>query len=243
MNRLLRYIYTIYCFIPFLLSFIIFIPVYFLIFNCWPKRTAPHVAHKLSRIWAALLFIFFFMRVEIKNKHLIKPGVSYVFVANHLSMLDIPLYARSCTNTFRFLAKKELTKIPLMGYVINNLYISVNRSDKSDRHKSIEIMKATLDEQISVFLCPEGTRNKSTQPLLDFKEGAFRLAIAAQTPLAMLTVINTKHHLSPGQMLQMSPGTLKAEWSEPIETTGMTEKDIDHLIAITRGNMLAILQR
>ena len=242
MNRIFRFIYSIYCFIPFILSFFIFIPVYFIIFNFWPKRKAPHVAHRLSRVWASVLLFFFFMRADIRNKHLIKPENTYVFVANHLSMLDILLYAISCSNTFRFLAKKELTKIPLMGYVINNLYISVNRTDKSDRHKSLDVMKATLDEGISVFLAPEGTRNKTDQLLLEFKEGAFRLAIKAQKPLAVLTVINTKQHLKTGKLLQMSPGILKAEWSEPIETAGMTENDMEHLMQLARRKMLAILE-
>ena len=183
------------------------------------------------------------MRVEIKNRHLIDPNKTYVFIANHLSMLDIPLYARSCTNTFRFLAKAELTKIPLLGYIINNLYISVKRTDKNDRVKSIEKMLLTLQEGISVFLAPEGTRNKTTKPLLDFHDGAFRLAIAAQKPLAILTVLNTQHHLSPINMFQMLPGTLKAEWSEPIETVGMTELDINHLKELARNNMQGILER
>ncbi len=241
MVKVLRYIYTLYCFIPFLLSFIIVIPLYFIIFNTWPKPRAPHAAHKLSRTWASFLFFFFLMRVEIKSKQLIDPDKTYVFVANHLSMLDIPLYALSCSNTFRFLAKAELTKIPLLGYIINNLYISVNRSDKADRGKSIEKMKATLDENISVFLAPEGTRNKTEQPLMEFKEGAFRLAIAAQKPLAILTIINTHRHLSPKSMFQMSPGILKAVWSEPVETTGLNENDIGFLMNLTRNKMMEIL--
>lgn len=207
------------------------------------KTAAPHVAHRLSRFWAALLFFFFFIRADIKNKQLIRKDVTYVFIANHLSMLDIPMYARSCKNTFRFLAKAELTKIPLMGFIIKNLYITVNRADKTDRSKSLEKMKASLNDNISVFIAPEGTRNKTDKPLLDFKEGAFRLAIETQKPLAILTVINTKQHLPPGQLLQMSPGTLKAVWSDPIETKGMTEKDIKPLMELARNKMLAVLKQ
>jgi 1-acyl-sn-glycerol-3-phosphate acyltransferase len=70
-------------------------------------------------------------------------------------MLDIPAYAAACSNSFRFLSKAELAKIPLLGYVIKNLYITVNRTDRSDRSKSIERMKETIDEGLSVFLAPE----------------------------------------------------------------------------------------
>lgn len=237
-----RIIYTFYCLIPFLASFIIVVPLYFLIFNLFPKKRAPDVAHALSRFWASYLFIFFFIRIKIKNKEFIDPGKTYVFVANHLSMLDIPLYARSCSNTFRFLAKEELTKIPLLGYVIRNLYITVKRSDKSDRSKSLEKMMATLNDHISVFLAPEGTRNKTDQPLLDFKDGAFRLAIAAQTPVAVLTVYNTRELLPPRPIL-MRPGMLYAEWSKPIETRGMTEADLDRLKEMARNCMLDSIRK
>ena len=243
MGKVVRYIYTGYCFIPFLLSFFLIIPVYFVIFNFWPKNSAQHTAHKVSRFWASLLFFFFFMRVEIKNQHLIDSDKTYIFIANHLSMLDIPLYARSCVNTFRFLAKAELTKIPLLGYIINNLYISVKRTEKTDRVKSIEKMLLTLKEGISVFIAPEGTRNKTSKSLLDFHDGAFRLAIAAQQPLAILTILNTHHHLSPANILQMKPGILKAVWSQPIETVGMTELDITCLKELARNKMLVILEK
>ncbi len=243
MGKVLRIIYTTYCFIPFLLSFLLVVPLYFIIFNFFPKSRSPHIAHALSRGWAAYLFICFFIRVKISNKQFIDKNKTYVFVANHLSMLDIPLYASACKNTFRFLAKEELGRIPLLGYIVRNLYITVKRGDKSDRHRSIDKMKNTLLENISVFLAPEGTRNKSGQPLLEFKEGAFRLAIAAQVPLAILTVHNTHHLLAPADKFLMRPGTLYAEWNEPIITKGMTDANIDDLKQSTGKIMLKNLQR
>jgi 1-acyl-sn-glycerol-3-phosphate acyltransferase len=241
MRKVFLYIYTAYCFIPFLLSFFIVIPAYFIIFNFWPKKKAPHAAHNVSRTWAYYLFFFFFMRVKIKGKELIDQDKVYVFVANHLSMLDIPLYAVACRNTFRFLSKAELTKIPLLGYVIRNLYITVDRSDRADRLKSLDKMKTAIDEGISVFLAPEGTRNKTDEMLLPFKEGAFRLAIATQKPLAILTVKNTREHLHPAKLFQMKPGIIEAEWSVPVETKGMTENDISMLMEMTRKNMQDVL--
>ncbi len=243
MLRIFRFVYTIYCIIPFTISFFLFVPCYFFIFNFYSKQRAPHIAHSLSRFWASLLFFFFFIRLKIKNKELIDPNQTYVFVANHLSFLDIPLYARACTNTFRFLSKAELAKIPLMGYVIKNLYITVDRADKNDRSKSLDKMKASLDEGISVFLAPEGTRNKTNEPLLDFREGAFRLAIKAQIPLAILTIKNSCQLLSPHRPLEMRPGTIYAEWSKPIETINLSEDDLQQLKEKTRETMLAVLSK
>lgn len=236
--RLLRLIFSLYALCFFVLSFFIVMPCYFFIFNVFNEKLAPHVAHRVSRFWARLLFAGFFIKPKINNTHFVDASKTYVFVGNHRSFLDIPLFAISCKNTFRFLAKAELTRIPLMGYVIKKLYISVWRGDKKDRSKSMEAMKNSLYENVSVFLCPEGTRNKTDKPLLDFKDGAFRLALKAQTPVAVLTIVNSDKLLSPLRPAEMRPGIIHASWSEPIETKGMTEDDLDFLREKVKKQML-----
>ena len=241
MKRILRFAYTLYCIIPFALSFLVVIPLYFLIFNFSSKEKAPAMAHAVSRGWAQFLFTAFFIRMKLKNTAFIQPGQSYVFIGNHRSFLDIPCYALSCPHTFRFLSKAELARIPLLGYVIKNVYITVDRSDKRDRHKSIEKMMQSLRSGISVFLAPEGTRNTSGAQLLDFKDGAFRLAITAQLPLAALVIHNSEKLLSPLRPLEMAPGTLLAEWLPPFETKGLTEADLESLKRKVREEMEKVL--
>lgn len=217
--------------------------LFVLVFTFFPKKKAPHIAHRyISRNWAKLLHFFFILPYRVGNREYIDENKTYVFVANHRSQLDIPLYALSCRNTFRFLAKAELTKIPLMGYIINKLYLTVNRADRADRNRSIEVMKKSLDEGVSVFLCPEGTRNRHDEPpLLEFRDGAFRLAIATQTPVAVLTVLNTGAKLSPSRPIELAPGMLYAVWDQPIETKGMTQNDLPALKEKVRALMIARL--
>jgi 1-acyl-sn-glycerol-3-phosphate acyltransferase len=102
----------------------------------------------------------------------------------------------------------------------------------------MERMTNSLKEGVSVFICPEGTRNKTEQPLLDFRDGAFRLAIASQLPLAVLTVNSTRNLLSPFKLLSLSPGTIECAWSHPIVTTGMTEGDLPRLKEMAKESML-----
>ncbi len=238
MIRALRVLFGIYALLLFPVTLIVMTILYVIIFTCFSKKRAPHVAHGLSRIWARILTIIFFGPVRIRNKHFIDPKKTYVIVANHQSQLDIPAYALSCKNTIRFLAKAELTKIPLMGYIIRNLYLTVNRTDRSDRNKSIEVMRKSLDAGISVFLCPEGTRNKHEDPpLLEFRDGAFRLAVITQTPLAALTLLNTGRKLSPLQPIALAPGIIHGVWDEPIETKGMTLDDVPALKEKVRQSM------
>lgn len=220
-----KMLFGIYCALVFVASLPVLVLAYAIIFNCFSKQKAPHIAHKLSQYWAKFLLLAFFIRLKVKNKEKIDPLKTYVFVCNHQSQLDIPVFALACTNTFRFLSKAELTKIPLLGYVIKNLYITVDRKDKVNRSRSIQLMKQSIYEHISVFICPEGTRNRSDQPLLNFKDGAFRLAIETQTPLAVLTLIDSGKRNSPKIPLAVAPGTIHGIWSEPIPTNGLTIAD------------------
>src|SRR5438309_10620646 len=121
--RFLKNLFGIYALIIFCLSLIVTGICYFLVFTFASKEKAPHIAHqKISRNWAGFLFPVFGLRVKIKNKELLDPKQTYIFVANHRSQLDIPAYALACEHTIRFLAKEELTKLPLMGYIIRRLY-------------------------------------------------------------------------------------------------------------------------
>ncbi|TND10092.1 MAG: 1-acyl-sn-glycerol-3-phosphate acyltransferase [Bacteroidetes bacterium] len=228
--RPFRALFGIYAAVIFIVLLLVLALAYFFCFIFLPGKKAPFAAHHVSRFWALLLEFFFFHRYSVENKNRIDPKRVYVFVANHQSQLDIPLYARSCRNAFRFLAKAELTKIPLLGFIIKKLYITVDRKDRSDRNRSIEIMKRSLDSGFSVFICPEGTRNRKKEPvLLDFRDGAFRLAILTGTPLAVLTVFDSGDKLSPNRPVELAPGIIRARWSEPIETKNMSLDDLPPL--------------
>lgn len=242
--RFFKSIFGLWAVIIFTISLIVSGLLYFFIFTFIANERAPHLAHLLvSRTWARFLFISFGIRLKVKNENLLDPHKTYVFAANHRSMLDIPAYALSCHHTFRFLAKAELMKIPMLGYIIRKLYISVDRKNKDARAKSMENMNRSLRDGISVFICPEGTRNKTEEHLLNFHDGAFRLAISAQVPLAALTILNSGKLLSPNRPIELSPGTLECIWSTPIETTGMTEIDIPSLKQKTIDNMEKELSR
>jgi 1-acyl-sn-glycerol-3-phosphate acyltransferase len=239
MIRILRNLFGLYALVIFALSFLIVLPCYFLVFTFAGKQSAPRIAHRgISRNWAAILFFLFGIRVRVRNREALDPEVTYVFVANHRSQLDIPAYAVACSNTFRFLAKEELTKIPGMGWIIRRLYISVNRKDKTARLRSMDRMVQSLRDGVSVFLCPEGTRNKTQRPLLDFHDGAFRVAIEAQVPLAVMTILHSDDLLSPLHPLALAPGRIDCIWDDPIDTKGMTQEDVPRLREIAIRCML-----
>lgn len=225
-----------------LVSLFIVTPLYALIFLIAGKKaTVP--AHRLSQAWAYWVIFFTGEWLTVYNRDLLDRNETYVFVSNHQSHLDIPTCAACTSHIFKFLAKEELGKAPLLGYIIRKLYITVDRSSLRARVLSMQKMEKTLNEGVSVWIYPEGTRNKSDEPLGPFFDGAFQLAIAAQKPVAVLTIIGTRKILPAGEMFQLHPSHVRAYWSEPISTAGMGKEDIPKLREQVRSLMLENLAR
>ena len=221
-------VYAVYGAAVFAATLALVTPCYFAIFVTSGKK-APHIAHSFSRVWAKVAYTFFLIRVRVTGKEHIDPKQTYVFVSNHRSLLDVPLAALACKNTFRFLAKEELTRIPGLGYIIRNLYVTVQRKDKDDRKRSKDKLLKSLHEGISIFIFAEGTRNKSSEPMLEMRDGAFSLAIDAQVPLAVLSIMNSDKHLPAKGFYNLLPGVIHAHWTTPIETKGMQDTDTEKL--------------
>lgn len=208
----MKKIFAIYGIIVFALIILFCIPIYYYVFLTKRGLSRDRAGHSISRNAARVLFFLYASRVQIINADTIQPDEVYIFVGNHISLLDVPAVAMATPNTFKFLAKHELTKIPLFGYIIKNLYFSVKRKDKEDRARSMDAMKECLDRGISLFIFPEGTRNKTEAPLADFYDGAFKLALHSRKPIAVCTIINSKKILN-GTSLW--PGTMTCIYSKP----------------------------
>lgn len=177
------------------------------------------------------------IRLKISGAENIDPSKTYVIVANHLSQVDVLVTGASVPHPVSFLAKSEIKYIPFFGYMTKMLAIMVNRKNKESRDKSMQYMIGELQKGYSIFIYPEGTRNRTDQPLKEFKEGAFKLAIMAQIPIAVQTIVGTKEVNNP-KGLQLFPGTVQVNWSTPIETKGMTMDDMPALIEKVRSEML-----
>lgn len=177
------------------------------------------------------------IRLKVLGAEKLNKNKTYVFVGNHLSQIDILTTAAALPKPIRFLAKMETKYIPVFGYMVKMLGIRVDRKSKESREKSYRYMAVALEKGESLFLYPEGTRNRTAEKLKEFKDGAFRVAIMAQVPIAVQTLVGTREVNSP-QGLQLYPGQVVVYWSEPIETLGMTLADVPALKERVRNEML-----
>ncbi len=142
------------------------------------RPTARIIDHGVIPSWSRLFLTVTMVRLDIENQHHIDPDASYVFISNHLSDIDIPVHFLACRNPIRFLAKKELFSVPLLGFIMRRLgFIRVDRQAGVAGHRAVnEQVKAAVELGRSLIIYPEGTRSRDAD-MHSFKKGAFRIAI------------------------------------------------------------------
>lgn len=155
------------------------------------------------------------------------PRRPYVVVSNHESFADILLISHLPWE-MKWLSKIEIMRIPVMGW---DMYLAgdipVERGTARSAVKAMKRCQEVLKKKVSVIIFPEGTRS-ATGEMLPFKDGAFRLAIDAGVPILPLVVSGTSTAL---RKHDWRVGRVNAEVKvlDPIETTGLTHKDIKGL--------------
>lgn len=215
---------------------------YFIIFNLFSGRKAYNYTFFITKWWGRLLLVFSLVRVKTEKIDLLDSSRPYVLVSNHLSAMDIPVCTVSSPVSMSFLAKIEVDKIPFVGYLARNMHVYVDRKSARARVESSDRMKKHLADRGSIHIYVEGTRNRTDKILKNFYSGAFRLAIETQTPIAVLTMIGSDKIMTPKESFKASPAYVRAIWSKPIETTGMTLEDIPYLKELVRQQMMYHLE-
>jgi 1-acyl-sn-glycerol-3-phosphate acyltransferase len=221
---ILQKIWAVYAVLLFLVLMTIGLPVLFFFMAVTPgERALRNNIYYLHHIFTPLFLTLVGIRLKVEGRERIDPKQSYVIVGNHSSSLDFIVHAHAFPGVFRFLAKQELQKIPVFGWVVKKMCLIVDRSSAMSRARSVVALKQHLNDGWSIFIYPEGSRNKSDDLLGPFYDGAFRIAIQTKAPLAIATITNMSS-ISSGYNLR--PGTVRIVWEEPIPTGSMTADDI-----------------
>lgn len=201
-------IYRIWYYILIFVSIVVLFP--FLFVTILREQWYP-VFFKLARIWAyTILFGMGFIPI-IKKGVQFKKGESYMIVANHTSMIDIMLMLFITKDPFVFVGKKELSKIPLFGFIYKRTCILVDRNNPQSRRAVFNSAQQKINQGYSICIFPEGGVPSDESIVLDdFKDGAFRLAIEHKIPIAPVTFHDNKKLFSytffsggPGEMRVM----------------------------------------
>lgn len=200
----------------------------------WPFDRTGALQHWCARWWCRLVAYSIFARIHVHGEGHIRGDETYVYMANHSSLIDTPALFGYLPYQFKIMAKKELFYVPFMGW---HLWTSgnfpVDRSDGRKTAKSLRMVIEGVRGGKSLAIFPEGTRTPDGR-LQEFKPGAFKIALRAGVPIVPVTIRGT-FRLLPKTTLAPRPGRVDVFIGEPIATAGYSEKRLPELIDRVRS--------
>lgn len=185
-------------------------------------------------IWARLHCFLTPVFVKLKGRDHILKKRSYVIVANHQSAFDILVLYAWLGVDFKWVMKKEISKIPGVGFGSKAVgHIFIDRSSTKAAISSINAAKSKIKDGTSVLFFPEGTRSRTSE-MLPFKKGAFRFAFDLNLPVLPVTIKGTREIL-PSGTTNLLPGKAEIVIHPAIELKKYLPEDLDGLMAETRS--------
>ena len=169
------------------------------------------------------------------------PKKSYIILANHTSNLDIPMLTRGLPIPFYYIAKKEMQKIPFLGWIMTAAgIIFIDRGNKMKAIKSLRQAGNKIKKGKSVMIFPEGTFDGS-DGLLPFKKGAFHLAMHADSDILPIAIVNAEEVWPEHSNLLLKPGKVELRIGKVISTDNLTKEGIDAISQKTRESIQHLL--
>ena len=193
----------------------------------------------LARWWSGWITRFAGVRIIVNNRANLDPQQPYVFMANHASTIDIWALLLAIPRRVRMIAKKELARIPFLGWVMwAGRFIFIDRQNAAAARRSIDEAGRRIRGGDSVVIFPEGTRTRDGQ-MGPFKKGGFHLAMEAGVPIVPIALRGTRA-LMPRGSLRVKSGEVFVTVGQPIPTAGLSIDDRPALIERVRDAIAAM---
>ncbi len=168
-----------------------------------------------AMVWAKVFCILSLVKVSVRGRENIDKRTSYVFVANHQGAYDIFSVYGYLGHNFKWMMKKSLRKIMLVGYTCQKCgHIFVDRSSPTAIRRTIETAEKRLCDGMSLVVFPEGART-FTGKMGPFKKGAYQLALEFHLPLVPVT-IDGSFDIMPRMRYVPRPGRIVLTIHKPI---------------------------
>lgn len=176
----------------------------------------------VSKIWMRVWLFLIGCPVKVTGKENFKSNTAYIIVFNHNALLDVPLSAPFVPGANKTIAKTSFAKIPLFGSFYKRGSVLVDRKNEKSRSKSFDTMKKVLSNGIHMCIYPEGARNRTTEALQSFYDGAFRLAVATKKDIMPCIIIGTKKAMPINKKFFLLPIKLKMHFLSPVSSIEIT---------------------
>jgi 1-acyl-sn-glycerol-3-phosphate acyltransferase len=194
------------------------------------RPTSPHI-DAAARHWGRVCCAVCGARATIEGLDTVDTTRSCVFVSNHISGLDPPFHLAFVPVGIRFLAKKELFKVPIFGPAMRAIgMVETDRQARAAAHRKINEQVARVIEMgRSLIIYPEGTRSRDGE-LHPFKKGAFRIAVDNGMPVVPITIAGLDKVWQPDSKI-VRRGRAIMVFHEAIPTADLKIEDIEDLQA------------
>jgi 1-acyl-sn-glycerol-3-phosphate acyltransferase len=199
------------------------------------------VLHRFTCFWASLYtWLNPAWPVRVEGREHIRPGVAYVLVSNHQSLVDILVLFRLFKH-FKWVSKIENFRVPFIGWNMRlNRYIALERGKRESVVRMMKDCTEALAGGSSVMIFPEGTRSLDGH-MRPFKSGAFELAQRTRTPIVPIALDGTARALPKRGYLLQGKHPISVRVLEPIEPSSFTELTLDELTARVQAIIAAEL--
>jgi len=207
--------------ITILIAFIFYSPCFFM------KEPAAGNYHRIiSRGWMTVYLNLIGCPFRVKGSEHFERGKNYVVTCNHNSLFDILITTPFMPSANKTIAKSSLATIPVFGWIYAAGSVLVDRKDEKSRRKSFLKMKHALDMGFHMVIYPEGTRNRSGEPLKSFYDGAFRLAVDTHKPVMPAILFNTRKVVPANKFFYLYPQKLEMHFLPSVESTNISPKEL-----------------
>lgn len=192
-----------------------------------------------TRWWSQGLLAVSGLRPEVRFTAPLDPHGSYVFMVNHQSLFDIPVMLATLPTPTRFMAKRELFRIPIFGWALAaGGFIPVERGARAAARESFQVAVERLRQGGSILVFPEETRSRDGR-LLPFKRGGFLLALKAGVPVVPVGIRGTLAARSRASFV-IRPGRVEVAYGEPMAVAELQTGDRAAVMARVRERIAAL---
>ncbi len=205
---------------------IIFIPSLFSYLFKEEKR-GQYYFKIISQLWMRSWLFLIGCRVKIYGRENFIDGENYVVVFNHNALLDVPLSSPFVPGSNKTIAKASFAKVPLFGLFYKKGSVLIDRKEEKSRIASFEAMKNVLLSGMHMCIYPEGTRNRTSQLIKPFYDGAFKLAIESKKDIIPCIINGTKEAMPIEKTLYLLPKKLSVTFLPAVPSENYTAKELN----------------
>ncbi len=191
-----------------------------------PEPKGQRIFIGIARIWMNIWLRLVGCPVKIKGRQNFQRGKSYIVTCNHNSLMDVPLSSPFIPGANKTIAKTSFAKVPLFGFYYMKGAVLVDRKSEKSRKESFEKMKLVLKKGMHMCIYPEGTRNRTNEPLKKFYDGAFKLATDTGTDIIPAIILNTRKAVPVHKSFYFLPHKLEMHFLPPVSVENKETEEL-----------------